>query len=208
MAFMARATMYATSGSRRRLGAQAAKALTRFGRGLTLVETLVVVAVIIILAGAVISLTRHVDNQAKQRVLSNTFALLKGALREYCEVMDTFPVQGEPNSVLVAADPGLVQVIHAEKLYSQLASVPQSREVLRRIDLSLILSRKDPNDPEGRRMIERIGDSWRMSIDYRYTAAYKDKDGNNKEGDAFPTLISAGPDKKFGTADDINSRNQ
>lgn len=190
---MARAMTYATSGSKLSLRARAAQTDSRFRKGLTLIEMLVVVAVIIILAGAVVSLTRHIDNQAKVKALNNTFVLLKSALREYYEVMDAFPVQTEPDQ-----SPARVTV-HAEYLYLQLASVPQSREMLRRIDSSLVLGRADANDV-------RISDPWGAVIDYRYTPVYKDKDGKDKEGDTFPTLISAGPDKMFGTLDDIDSR--
>jgi len=40
-----------------------------------------------------------------------------------------------------------------------------------------------------------IYDPWGMVLDYRYVP-----------GDNFPELVSAGPDKIFGTADDINNR--
>jgi hypothetical protein len=40
-----------------------------------------------------------------------------------------------------------------------------------------------------------IYDPWGTVLDYRYLA-----------GDNFPELVSAGPDKIFGTADDISNR--
>jgi type II secretory pathway pseudopilin PulG len=56
--------------------------------------------------------------------------------------------------------------------------------------------------PNSRKILEKIGDSqaaisdpWGMPLDYRYAP-----------GDNFPELISAGPDRKFGTADDITNR--
>ena len=56
--------------------------------------------------------------------------------------------------------------------------------------------------PGSRKILEKIGDSqaaisdpWGMPLDYRYAP-----------GDNFPELVSAGPDRKFGTADDITNR--
>jgi hypothetical protein len=40
-----------------------------------------------------------------------------------------------------------------------------------------------------------IYDPWGTALDYRYTP-----------GENFPLMVSAGPDKKFGTADDINNK--
>jgi hypothetical protein len=41
----------------------------------------------------------------------------------------------------------------------------------------------------------RFVDAWGTAIAYKYTT-----------GDAFPVLISAGPDKNFDTKDDLNSQ--
>ena len=56
--------------------------------------------------------------------------------------------------------------------------------------------------PGSRKILDKIGDSpsgiydpWGMPLDYRYAP-----------GDNFPELISAGPDRKFGTADDLTNR--
>ena len=53
--------------------------------GVTLVEILVVVAIIAILATMVISLAARIDNQGKERLTENTFALLDPALGEFCD---------------------------------------------------------------------------------------------------------------------------
>jgi len=47
--------------------------------GVTLVEILVVVAIIAILATMVISLAARIDSQGKERLTENTFALLNAA---------------------------------------------------------------------------------------------------------------------------------
>jgi type II secretory pathway pseudopilin PulG len=151
----------------------------RCGAGLTLIEMLVVIGVIVLLASLVVSMTRHVGDQSKERALSYTFSLLKGALREYYEFKDVFP---DAN--------GITPVDRAAYLYAQLDSVPASRRVLQQISQALVRGSVDPPDPM------KVYDPWGVVIDYRY-----------KSGDAFPELISAGPDKTFGTPDDISSRN-
>jgi prepilin-type N-terminal cleavage/methylation domain-containing protein len=181
MVSMAPATTYAISGGR-----SAGRARTRVRRGVTLVEMLVVVGIIVLLAGMVISLVRRVDDQSKEKALNNAFALLKGALQEYYGVTDAFPVQADLNEN--SAD----VIAHAKLLYDSLYSVPASRQVLQQISQVLVKGSVDQAaaDPM------KVYDPWGTVIDYRYIA------GNN-----FPELISAGPDKKFDTADDISSKN-
>jgi prepilin-type N-terminal cleavage/methylation domain-containing protein len=68
---------------------------------------------------------------------------------------------------------------HSEYLYRELYSIPGSRKILEKIS----------DDPAG------IPDPWRTPLDYRYAP-----------GDNFPELVSAGPDRVFGNADDIINR--
>ena len=140
--------------------------------GVTLVEILIVVAIIALLATMVIGIAGRIDNQSKERGLKSTFALLEIALQEYYEYWDHFPVSNDSNYPTPSA-----------ALYGQLHSTPSSRKILEEISDSLI-------DQE-----HRIYDLWGMELDYSYVP------GNN-----FPVITSAGPDKFFGTADDISSR--
>ena len=64
------------------------------------------------------------------------------------------------------------------------------------------LYRKLYSIPGSRKILDKIGDSaagiydpWGTPLDYRYAP-----------GDNFPELVSAGPDKTFGNADDITNR--
>jgi general secretion pathway protein G len=181
MVYMAPTTIYAISGGRSRRVASPGRRGSRIRGGLTLVEMLVVVGVIVLLAGAVVTVTRHVDNQSKTRALKGEFGLLKSALREYHDFNDVFPVQTE----VIPAN----ALAHSRFLYTQLDLAPVSRQVLRQIDPSLIQGSAGTADSY------RVVDPWGTPIDYRY-----------KDGDAFPVLISAGPDKTWGTGDDISSR--
>jgi prepilin-type N-terminal cleavage/methylation domain-containing protein len=154
----------------------------KYKHGLSLVEILVTVSVIAILTAIVIGIATHIDNQSKERWLESTFALLESALQEYYEYTGRFPEQLEKNFERSSA--------HSEYLYSELSLIPESRRILGKIDESLIKNEYDKAD-----MSPEIYDPWGVALDYTYAA-----------GDNFPKLISAGPDKVFGNADDITNR--
>lgn len=151
--------------------------------GVTLVEMLVVMAILMMLAGLVAVVWRSLDVQTKEKALQNTLTILDNALTEYKDQdpNDRFPVQTQrdPNDALV----------HSQFLYKKLDSVYASREVLYKLDGRWLknLYLPEPND-----VILEIYDPWEMPIDYVYVS-----------GDSFFLLRSAGPDKRFGTADDI-----
>lgn len=100
-----------------------------------------------------------------------------------------------------------------EVLYFFLSKVPQSRKTLDKIDRSLVTD----EDDNGNRMkvtidgrpypLLRVIDPWGTTLHYDY---YNEK-GNiammRKTKRTFPVITSAGPDKRFGTSDDISSRN-
>jgi len=141
--------------------------------GFTLIEMLIVVAVIAILATMVVGLATRIDNQSKERALKSTFTLLDSALQEYYEYWNAFPDPNKPPYLSPSA-----------ALYGQLYSTPTSRQILEKISAKLLRD----NPPQ-------IYDLWGMVLDYRYV-----------QGDNFPLLLSAGPDRTFGTGDDVTSR--
>jgi prepilin-type N-terminal cleavage/methylation domain-containing protein len=151
--------------------------------GFTLIEMLVVVALVAILASMVIGVASHLDAKAKENSVE---LLLDGALEEYREFKDRFPEQLEQNFANAAA--------HSELLYYELNAVPDSASMLEKINNSFIENKYAAagttigTSPE-------IYDPWKMPLDYRYAP-----------GENFPLMVSAGPDKKFGTADDISNR--
>jgi prepilin-type N-terminal cleavage/methylation domain-containing protein len=154
----------------------------KYKQGLTLIEMVVVVGIIALLVTMIISLVSRFDNQAKERGLEGTFTLLEDALQEYHEFTDGFPEQPDKDFANAAA--------HSEYLYQQLSSIPDSKSILEKISDSLI-----KNKYETTQALQEIYDPWGTVLEYRYTP-----------GDTFPVLISAGPDKIFGTTDDIRSR--
>jgi prepilin-type N-terminal cleavage/methylation domain-containing protein len=150
-------------------------------KALTLVEILVVVAIIAVLATFVIALTLRVENQSKENALASAFTLLESALQEYYEYKGEFPVQPQRDSARAAE--------HTALMYEALQSVPASRDVLKQVDAALI---EGDADLPGQ---WQVHDVWGTVLDYVYVP-----------GDNFPELISAGPDQEFGTQDDISNR--
>ncbi|MEA3226513.1 MAG: prepilin-type N-terminal cleavage/methylation domain-containing protein [Planctomycetota bacterium] len=154
--------------------------------GFTLIEMLVVVALIAILASMIIGVASHIDARAKENGIESTLVLLDGALQEYREFTDKFPEQLEQDYANAAA--------HSEYLYYELNSIPDSRSILEKINNFLIENNYGATGtPVG--TVPEIYDPWETPLDYRYTP-----------GENFPLIVSAGPDKKFGTADDISNK--
>jgi prepilin-type N-terminal cleavage/methylation domain-containing protein len=156
----------------------------KYKHGLSLVEMLIVIGVIALLATMVVSVASRIDNQAKEKGVGSLFTLLEGALEEYKEFQGVFPEQPVKDFTSAAA--------HSEYLYGELYSIPDCRKILEKISGSLIKHDFDtgliPPVPE-------IYDPWGTALDYSYVT-----------GENFPELVSAGPDKIFGTADDITNK--
>jgi prepilin-type N-terminal cleavage/methylation domain-containing protein len=156
----------------------------KYKHGLSLVEMLIVVGVIALLATMVIGIAGRIDNQSKEKLLGSTFALLEGALEEYREYQGVFPAQRVKDFAFASQ--------HSEYLYGELYSIPASRKILENVRDSLI---KHGFDSGAVPPVPEIYDPWGTPLDYRYVT-----------GDSFPELVSAGPDRTFGTADDITNR--
>lgn len=154
----------------------------KYKDGLSLVEILVVVAIIAILATMLIGVASRINNQAKEQGLESTFTLLDSALQEYNEATGKFPEQLEKNFTNA--------LMHSEYLYRELNLIPESRMILAKINKSMIKNEYGTIDTP-----QEIYDPWGTVLDYAYVP-----------GENFPELVSAGPDKLFGTADDISNK--
>jgi prepilin-type N-terminal cleavage/methylation domain-containing protein len=152
--------------------------------GLSLVEMLIVVGVIALLATMVISVAGRIDAQAKENAVKNLFAVLEGALEEYKDFIGEFPRA-------MNTDP----YMNSEILYERLNEVSVSRKILEKISGSLIQNKYSPVGVSLDESPPEIYDPWGTVLYYRYAA-----------GDNFPELVSAGPDRKFGTVDDITNK--
>ena len=97
---------------------------------------------------------------------------------EYYEYWKGFP---DPNKI--------PYLTHSAALYGQLSSTPGTLEYIDGISEKLI--QKNPDSVDNL----EIYDPWGTILDYKYVP-----------GNTFPELVSAGPDKIFGTPDDIYNK--
>ncbi len=168
----------------------------RHNAGFTLVEMLVVVSIIALTTAIVISVAMQVHNSSKEHELNNTFGVLKGALQAYHEETGEFPVQLATDTTGVASgvlDEFLIDSAadHIALVYEKLDSIPASRAFLKKLNPLVVKGDESQSEPF------RLYDLWGIPLDYQYI-----------QGQSFPEFISAGPDKRFGTEDDIRSREQ
>ncbi|MCL5280254.1 MAG: type II secretion system GspH family protein [Planctomycetes bacterium] len=154
---------------------------SRYHSGVTLVEMLVVLGIIVVLAGIVVTVTLRVDTQSKENALRNAFALVGSALREYYEAKGQFPPQAERNPANALA--------HIESMCQELRLVPASRQVLDRLAPGVVKGEGGSAD------LRSMRDPWGTVMDY---VCLPDS--------TFPELISAGPDRQFGTGDDLSNK--
>jgi len=184
----------------------------RYGFGLTFVEILIAVAILVILVSITIGISNYVHVQGDEKLTESAIGIVVTALEQYYDYWREFPFEadanyGEPNLVVdldasSIVGPGAHNDAYAssEALYYFLNTTPNSRKLISSLNSRLITN----TDNDGVRLEITIGantvfltrfiDSWRTSLRYTY-----------EQGDNFPLIISAGPDRKFDTRDDITS---
>lgn len=158
-----------------------------YKHGMTLVEILVVLAVIVILAALTAGIGTAIDSYSKGKAIEGTFALLEAALDEYKDFSGDYPAATD-------ADPR----VNCETLYLALSSAPASRDVLEKLNDKVKKDLFTPAiDPTSRPDAYEIYDPWGTVLNYTYSPGV----------DSFPRLISAGPDKNWAAAaDNVTNR--
>jgi len=155
--------------------------------GVTLVEMLVVLTIIIVLATMVYKATSGLGNRSQERRQRKAFVMLDSALDEYYEAKDRFPVS---NPLSAYSNDSDWRRDNVEILYEELHTIPSARARL------LKLSPKQLDRWQGaQNAVHQIYDVWGTLLSYEWI-----------KGNAYPILISAGPDKTFATVDDISNR--
>jgi prepilin-type N-terminal cleavage/methylation domain-containing protein len=213
--------------------------------GLTLVEMLVVLAIIVILATIIASFVSRISTQSKERLTKSTIEILCTALEQFhdyeysysgsyfgldfpldCNDFSADVLQSTLRDALGAGGVTITGGVHepsysgSEAMYFFLSMVPQCKQILDRIDRSLVTS----EDSDGNRLkividgreypLFRVVDPWSVkgqkskvgtALRYDY---YNEKviPPDLAEARCFPVLHSAGPDSKFDTSDDISSK--
>ena len=189
--------------------------------GLTLVEVLVAITIIAVLAAGLYSVSNYVETQSKKELTKSTIETLCAALEQYRDSNDGFPFvadvnYGKPN-LLSDVNGSVVSSGHkdeyasSEALYYFLNKFPTSRKIVGSINTSLLTDKDDKGEKmyitiNGQNYpLVRIFDPWKKALRYTY---YYNK--TTKQGDNFPVITSAGPNRKFDPngvhIDDITSR--
>jgi prepilin-type N-terminal cleavage/methylation domain-containing protein len=181
--------------------------------GFTLFELVLAVTILAILVSMVAGVGGYALMQAKIRLAESTISILVTALEQYHDFTGTFPP--ECNNINCLEDildgdfdgPGehLPGFFSSEVLYYCLNRIPASSRIIGAIsdsqttnldeigrDLRFI---PNPAKREEDFSLIRFIDPWGKSLRYEY-----------QQGDNFPKITSAGPDKFFGNKDDIASK--
>ena len=146
--------------------------------GFTLSEVLIVVAILLILAGALVGFGKHLKQQARANLCECTIGIIVAAIEQYHDWHEAFPVQDN------ALDP---QMSPIENLYAQLYNQPKSCALCEQIEKSL------KGDTDGDGAFEFL-DPWGEPLRYL-------------PGMTFPVVESGGPDRDLTTAaDNIDSK--
>ncbi len=215
--------------------------------GFSLLEMMVVLAIIVITTMMALRLGPKFDLKTKKNQTNQLFLICNNALEVFADykyvyktvdpnyINLSYPIDctGFDEAVLKARmkkAEGLntIEIIgnhnddfaSSEVLYWLLYKVPQCKKILSEIDENLITAVPDgepmnsdevimlTEDTQKPKPFYRIVDPWGTPIKYDY---YDETNGTGKNWAkkivrTFPILTSAGPDKIFGTSDDITSR--
>ncbi|MFA6186311.1 MAG: prepilin-type N-terminal cleavage/methylation domain-containing protein [Phycisphaerae bacterium] len=163
--------------------------------GITLVELIIVIAIIVIMAAAVYVVRKPAEDKGKIELTKSTIELLCGAIEQYNKFYNEFPdpndVDNIPNYFSTDCDSEAADPNKAERLSYRLSLCPDAVAILNQINPKMVKNKNNADD-----ILEYI-DAWGMEFRYEYTKPEKWN---------FPRITSAGPDGKFNTADDITSK--
>ena len=144
----------------------------------TIVEILIVVALIAILASIAMMVGGKGTSESNIELTRSVMALLDSALQEYHAYTGTFPQPPASDNT---------PLLRSQFLYLALSSIPDSQKILEMIPTEQIQNKQtDAFDN-----LFEIYDGWGTPLDYIYVSEPPAKRMN------FPLIISAGPDKKF-----------
>lgn len=184
--------------------------------GMTLMEILVVLTIISILVGVSITAANAVRQRAAVDLTQSMLDVLDTALQQYYTDHNAFPPQvnteaafetllfgNPPNNTISVIGTHEDSYWSAESLYYCLNRSPNSHSIIASLSDSLLTSKdkagaylaaKEDLAPGETFDLLRFVDAWGTTLQYEYVT-----------GATFPTVFSAGPDKKFSTGDDITN---
>ncbi|HUW18548.1 MAG TPA: type II secretion system protein [Sedimentisphaerales bacterium] len=216
--------------------------------GVTLIEMLIVVAVIALMVSMVVGIGQRTHTQGQIQLTGESIAIVVTALQQfqehgyaykataYAELDFPLDCNGFASDALLRTlerglgwDAGAANIAPlnpgdpiehkaefsgSEALYFFLSRVPECRKTLERMDRSLLTNRDDKGygmqlrtpPPAGDFALWRIIDPWGTTLDYDYYDETKPEAEFAGTKRSFPVVTSAGPDRQFGTPDDLTSR--
>ena len=190
---------------------------------MTLTEVLVALVVVLILISATFRLGRYVTTRSQVQLTQSMLGVIETALEQYYSDVGAFPPVVTDGLFFEDKENGFVQAVDGQgmqvdlemfeedwsghndwpstALYYYLDRRPNSRGMVAAVSYSL-LTNKDQNGNDvvielsanQQRDLVRFVDPWGTSLWYRHQTGW-----------AFPQIISAGPDRVFGTDDDIKN---
>ena len=190
--------------------------------GFTLVEVLIVVAILALVAAGLVGLGSYMQTQNNTVLTEQCLQLLSTAVAEFHDITGHYPVDnwgdiGADGSRLAGAEDTNGPPSSDELLYLQLSLLPQTREIIANLPEKLLvrplsgarvqLAGQSSNTP----YLRSIVDAWEQPVNY---VVYEDdpdvpngpNDDPNDPDDVFPRLYSNGPNEVDDgeTGDDIS----
>jgi len=181
-------------------------------KGFSIVETLVIIAVIAVLAAMVLGVGKHVKEQGKIKLTKSTIDILVTAVELYYQDEGHMPYNYYFGGGIPVIKTGSMEPNRSgESLYHSLNRNVKSKRLINAITDSLITSRNaageiltvDITDGSGAVIdsdvvLPRFIDAWGNTLRYYYDFA---------AGNTFCLISSPGKDKRYGTEDDITNLN-
>ena len=173
--------------------------------GFTVVELLIVVAILALAAVALVGVTNYIQTQGEIALTEQSIQLLSTAVAEFHDITGRYPVDawadiGDPGSRLVGASSSGTPNSD-ELLYLQLSMLPQTRKTISKLPEKLLATPGVTVDLPGQPStpyLRSIVDPWGEGLLYL-------------EVSGFPIIRSNGPDGESTTAadklDDITNAN-
>ena len=182
--------------------------------GFTLVEVLIVVAILALLVAVLVGVASSISTQRDTALTKNCLDILDAALAEFREITGHYPVDDWTAAITdstclidgATKTPGTDDPGPSEVLYLQLSILPQTREIIAKLPDQLLTKPLDASDnlitvqlagqSGNTPYLRRVVDAWGTPLEYTRDSSDPD--------DVFPTIASAGADPGT-TEDDITN---
>ena len=186
---------------------QASSPKPGFPDGFTIVELLIVVAILALAAVALVGVTIHIQTQGDVALTKQSVQLLSAAVAQFYDITGHYPVDDWTNRdddgsrIYGANSSGTPKP--DELLYLQLSLLPQTRKIIAKLPDQLLAK---PHDDitvtlggQQTPYLRSIVDPWHTEDDHRPLRYIRNV---SSVGEGFPTIRSDGPDGESTSAAD------